>query len=94
LAPFSPDALSLFIEAHLTISLNTKIRSLTKIKNCSIYPSYYVIKDAKEECYPSKDKILIQKSLVEVYLKAVVDKTASRIIMAKSSSSSSSSSCI
>jgi len=42
-APFTPEALSLFIEAHLTKSLNTKTRSQTKIKNCSIYPSYHVI---------------------------------------------------
>ena len=83
LAPFTPEALTLFIEAHLTNSLNTKIRSQTKTKNCSIYLSYRVIKAVKEECYPSKDKILIQKSLVEVHLKAVVHTTASRIIMAK-----------
>jgi hypothetical protein len=46
------------------------------MKNCSIYASYYVIKAAIEESYPSKDKILIYKSLVEVYKRAVVDKTA------------------
>ena len=38
------------------------------MKNCNIYPSYHVIKSAKEECYPSKDKILNYISLVEVYL--------------------------
>jgi hypothetical protein len=59
LAPFPPEVLSLFIEAQLTKSLNTKIRSQTKMNNCSFYPSYSVIKAAKEECYPSKDKILI-----------------------------------
>jgi hypothetical protein len=83
LVPFTPEALSLFTEAHLTNSLNTTIRSQTKLKNCSIYPSYHAIKASKEECYPSKDKILIYKSLVEVYLKAIVDKTAYRIIMAQ-----------
>jgi len=59
LAPFTTEVLSLFIEAHLTKSLNTKIRSQTKIKNCSIYPIYRVINTAKEDCCPSKDKILI-----------------------------------
>jgi hypothetical protein len=60
LAPFTPEALlSLFIEPHLSKSLNTKILSQTKIKNCSIYSSYHVIKAAKEECFPSKDIILI-----------------------------------
>jgi hypothetical protein len=53
----------LFIEAHLTKKL--KIRSQAKMQNCNIYPSYHAIKAAKEECYPSKDKILIQESLVE-----------------------------
>jgi hypothetical protein len=75
LGPFTPEAaLSLFIEAHLTKSLNTKIRSQTKMKNCTICPNCHVIKAAKEKFYPSKDKILIYKSLVEVYLQAVVDK--------------------
>jgi hypothetical protein len=82
--PYTPDeALSLFIEAHLTKSQQTKIRSEAKIKNCKIYLSYRVIKAAKEERYPLKDKILIQESLVEVDLQALLDKTASRIIMAQ-----------
>jgi hypothetical protein len=50
------------------------------MKNCNIYPSYHVIKAPKEECYPSKDKILMLESLAEVNLQALVDKTASRII--------------
>jgi hypothetical protein len=52
------------------------------MKNCNIYPSYHVTKAAREECYPPKDKILIQESL-EVDLQALLDKTASRIIMAQ-----------
>ena len=68
MVPYTPEALSLFIEAHLTKRQYTKIRSQAKMKNCNIYPSYHVIKAAKEECYPPKDKILIQESLVEVDL--------------------------
>ena len=41
------------------------------------------VKAAKDECYGSKDKIPIQESLVEVNLQALMDKTASRIIMVK-----------
>jgi hypothetical protein len=77
------EALSLFIEAHLTKSQYTTIRSQVKMKNCNIYPSYHIIKAAKEECYPPKDKILIQESLVELDLQVLLDKTASRIIMAQ-----------
>jgi hypothetical protein len=35
----SEEALSLFIEAHLTKSQYTKIQSQAKMKNCNIYPS-------------------------------------------------------
>lgn len=35
LPPFTPEALSLFIEAHLTKSLNTKIRIQTKRRNAA-----------------------------------------------------------
>ena len=57
LLPYTPkEALSLLAEAHLTKSHYTKIRSQAKMKNCNIYPSYHVIKAAKEECHPSKGK--------------------------------------
>jgi hypothetical protein len=62
------EALSLLIEAHLTKSQYTQIRSQAKMKNCNIYPSYYVIKAVKEECYLPTDKILILECLVEVAL--------------------------
>jgi len=46
---FTPEeALSLYIETHLTKRHYIKIRILAKLKNCDIYPSYHVIKAAKE----------------------------------------------
>jgi len=46
---FTPEeALSLFIEAYLTKSQYINIRIQTKMTNCNIYPSYHVIKAAKE----------------------------------------------
>ena len=39
-------------------------------------PSYQVIKAAKGESYPSKNKILIQDYLVEVDLQAQMDKNS------------------
>jgi hypothetical protein len=72
-----------FIEAHLPKSQYIKIQSEAIMKNCNIYPSYHVIKVTEEECYPSKDKALIQESLLEVDLQALTDKTATIIIMAQ-----------
>ena len=46
-------------------------------------PNYHVIKATQVERYLSNDKILIQEYLVEVDLHALMDKAASRIIMAK-----------
>jgi len=48
------------------------------MKNCAIYPIFHVIKAAKEECYPSKDTILFQEYLAEVYIQAFVNKTILR----------------
>jgi hypothetical protein len=84
LVPYTPEeALSAFIEAHLTKSQYKKIQSQAIMKHRNIYPSYHVIKVAEEECYPSKDKALIQEPLLEVDVQALMDKTASIIIMAQ-----------
>jgi hypothetical protein len=53
------------------------------MKHCSICPMYYVIKATKEEYYPPTDKIAMHESLVEVDLQALMDRTASRMIMAQ-----------
>jgi len=49
----------LFAENHWTKGQYTKIRSQAKMKNSNIYPSYNIIKAAKEECYASKSTIII-----------------------------------
>jgi hypothetical protein len=83
---YTPEALSLCAEAHLTESQYTKIQSQAKMKHCNICPIYHVIKFAKEECYPPTDKIVIHESLVEVDLQAFMDRTASRLIKAQKKS--------
>jgi hypothetical protein len=84
LVTYTPkEALSVYTEAHKTKSQYIKIQSHAKMKNCNIYPSYHVIKVAEEECYLSKNKTLIQDCLLEMDLQALMDKTASIIIMAQ-----------
>jgi hypothetical protein len=81
--PYTPkETFSLFTKAHWKESKHTKIRSQAKMKNCNIYPIYHVIKPAKQVCYPPKDKIVIHESLVDVYLQALMDRTASTITKA------------
>jgi hypothetical protein len=51
-----------------------------KMKDCNTYPiHHHLSKSAEEQCYFSKDKILIQKIATE----ALIDKEASRIIIAQ-----------
>jgi hypothetical protein len=83
---YTPEALSLCREAHLTESQYIKIRIQAKRKHCNICPIYHVINAAKEECYPPKDKIVIHESLVEVDLQVLMDRIASRIIKTKKKS--------
>jgi hypothetical protein len=46
--PYTPEeALYFFTEANFTKSKYTKLRSQAKMKKCSIYPSYHVIKVPK-----------------------------------------------
>jgi hypothetical protein len=73
LVPYtSENALSLFIEAHLTKKKSQSQKFEVKAKmNCNIYPSYQVITIAKEECYPAKVKRFMWKYLAEVYLQSV-----------------------
>ena len=73
----------MFSEAHLTKSQYTKFRSQAKIKNCDVYPSFHVNKTVTGEWYLPKGKVHNYKSLVEVHLQVLVDRTASRIIMAQ-----------
>jgi hypothetical protein len=46
------------------------------MKNCTLYPSYLVIKGAREEYFPNKDQIIFQEYLAEVNMQAFVKKTA------------------
>jgi hypothetical protein len=56
------------------------------MKHCNICPIYHVIKAAKEERDPPKDKIVIRESSAEVDLQALMDGIASRIVKAKKKS--------
>jgi len=53
------------------------------MKNCDIYPNFHVNKAVKEEWYRPKGKIHSCKSLAEVRLRVLMDRTVSRIIMAQ-----------
>ena len=74
------EALSLFVTAKLTKSQYIKIRTESKARNANIYPSYHHVKGAKERCFPPKDSINIDESLVDVQLETILNHTCLRIL--------------
>jgi len=67
------EALSLIIEAQLTKHQYNLIRTQAKKHGCNIYPAYYLLRYAKNECYPDKSCLQITESCAEVKLQALLD---------------------
>lgn len=76
----SPEkALSLMVNLKLSRWQYLTLRE-TIHKEVFLLPSYNRVLDAKQECYPSKDMILLCDEGAEVKLQALLDKTVSRLV--------------
>ncbi|XP_025411419.1 uncharacterized protein LOC112684234 [Sipha flava] len=73
------DALALIIDAKLTKSQYTLIRLQAKQRNANIYPAYNKILEAKSQCYPKKDQVLITEISAEATLQSLLNHTVQRI---------------
>jgi len=73
------EALALIIDAKLTKSQYTLIRSQAKQRNANIYPAYNKILEAKSQCYPRKDQVLITEISAEVTLQSLLNHTIQQI---------------
>lgn len=76
-------ALSLLIDAKLTTQQYNTIRQTNKSIGCNIYPPYGLVKQAKKECYPAEEHIVVTEMSAEVNLQALLDLTAKRIFQAQ-----------
>jgi hypothetical protein len=77
---YSPEeALALITAAKLSCRKYQIMRKSALQKGLKIYPSYERIKDAKQNCYPSKDDCIFTESLGEVKLQSIVDLTIKRL---------------
>jgi hypothetical protein len=56
------------------------IKKQLKSHDCNIYPAYYLLKSAKNECYPDKSCLQITESCAEVKLQALLNITTQRIL--------------
>lgn len=76
------EALAMIIDANLTKSQYLKIQGEAKLRNVNIYPSYNKIVNAKKQCYPEDQFIMVDEKNAEVNLQKLLDHTSSRIVLA------------
>lgn len=69
------EALGILIDAELTKNQYEVIRDANK----KVYPCYSLVKNAKKECYPAEDSIVVSETVSEVKLQALLDHTSSRL---------------
>lgn len=79
---FSADeALGLFLSLKLTKWQYNTLRQCANEKGSNIFPSYYQVQHAKQECYPAKDAITVTETSAKIKLQALLDITTRRIMM-------------
>lgn len=78
------EALAIFVEGNFSKKQYETIRSGCKSANSKVYPPYYVIQKAKEECYPPKNSIKVTETCGAVKLQDLLNHTAERILITQS----------
>lgn len=73
-------ALGTMLSLKLTKWQYNTLRKITQQENVELFPSYYCIQKAKQECYPSKEDIEISDTSVKIKLQAILDLTANRLL--------------
>lgn len=75
-APLTPlQALSMFVEADLTRRQYEIIRNTNKV----FYPPYYLLLQAKQECYPPQEYLRVTSTSAESSLQSLIDNTVTRL---------------
>lgn len=76
--PYAPEeALALFIDGDYSKHSYQLMQAGAKNRNANIYPTYHVVKSAKEKCYPSN--MTFSDVSAQVSLQCLVDKTVERL---------------
>lgn len=80
--PFSKEeALRTFIDLDLNKEQYGKLRLCLADKNCSVFPSYPTLVEAKKMCYPPDSSIIITNISAKVNLQDLLDHTVARILL-------------
>lgn len=76
------DALKVYVNADLTKHSYEEVRSTANEIVPFLFPSYYQIQQAKEECYPTKETITVSEVHAKINLQSLLDKTVDRLMQA------------
>lgn len=80
--PYTHDkALSLVIDLNLSQADYQKLRNSTREQQCTIFPPYKAIYQAKLRCYPRKSDITVTECSAEVKLQSLLNHTIQRILL-------------
>lgn len=78
----NPDqGLALLVDARLSTYQYNLIRNQVKHINRNLYPAYYRVREAKQQCYPSS--INVTEELAEIKLQSLIDHTVKRLCQAQ-----------
>lgn len=69
------EALAIFVEGDFT----KKQWEILHVSNKSIFPCYSLIKEAKKDCYPREESMLVTETCVEVRLQDLLNHTVTRL---------------
>lgn len=81
ITPYTPrEALAYMLDTDLSKTSYYLTRMQAKSRGADLYLSYDKMKEAKRECYPSTDFMIITDTKCEIKLQALLDHTVNRII--------------
>lgn len=79
------EALSVFVEGRFSKNQYLVVRAGCKLVNSRAFPSYNVLREAKNSCYPPIKTITYTEKRAAVELQALLDLTVKRIVLAQES---------
>lgn len=73
-------ALSTILSLKMSKWQYNTLRTIIQTENIDLFPSYYSIQNAKKECYPPENDIIITETSARIKLQALLDLTANRLL--------------
>ena len=81
ITPYTPrEALAYMLDTDMSKASYHLTRMQAKSRGADLYPPHDKVREAKRECYPSTDSIIITDTKCEIRLQALLDHTINRII--------------